>query len=490
MSDPSIPGSPSVAEDSAAAFPMQELLLALDAMRAGDFSRRLPDCFQGLHGQVCEAFNALAADNERKARQLSPELAADRVPGGTSELRFLDEKLERRVEEKTREREVAIAQLFEAQKMETIGRLTGGVAHDFNNLLMVILASLSLLEKHIPDDARSRKLLESARMGARRGSALTQRLLAFARRQDLRPEPLHLPDLLEGMSALFERALGVGIDLVIDVAPSLAKVLADANQLELALLNVALNARDAMPDGGQMTIEAHEVIASEDERLKPGEYVMISLTDNGSGMDEGTLSRATEPFFTTKAAGKGTGLGLSMIQGLAAQSGGLLRLRSARGTGTTVELILPKATAAMDSTEQPLAAELPAKASSSAVLLVDDDPLVLAGTSGLIEDLGYRAFAVKSGDEALALLAGGLVVEAVITDYRMPGMSGMGLASAIHTQYPDLPVIVMSGYMEVEQEPTQDWPWLGRLRKPCTQQDIGLALKAVTEARGAAALST
>ena len=446
-------------EESGVEFLLQELVLALDAMRAGDFTRRLPACFEGLQGQVCEAFNALATDNGH------------------------------RVEEKTREREAAISKLFDAQKMETIGRLTGGVAHDFNNLLMVILASLSLFEKHIPDNARSRMLLESAKMGARRGSALTQRLLSFARRQDLNPEPLHLPDLLDGMSELFERALGVEIRLVIDLPPGLAKVLADANQLELALLNVALNARDAMPTGGQLPILAHEVPSSVDARLGPGEYVMISLTDNGIGMDEDTLRRAAEPFFTTKAAGGGTGLGLAVIEGLAAQSGGLLRLRSAEGTGTTVELILPKAPAARAPGDDQVAEGAAVNASPTAVLVVDDDPLVLAGTSGLIEDLGHRTFAAHSGTEALALLAGGLAVEAVITDYRMPAMNGLGLALAIHTTYPDLPVILMSGYMEMEEEPA-DWHWLGRLRKPCTQQDIGRALEAAIDARAAAALST
>src|SRR6202789_1241253 len=284
----------------------------------------------------------------RKTRQLeqfNAELER-RVAERTAELRRLNKELEVRIEERTRERETALAQLFEAQKMDTIGRLTGGVAHDFNNLLMAVLGSLTLLEKRLPDDPQCRRLLQNAVQGAQRGAALTQRLLAFSRRQELKPESVNLPDLVCGMKELLERALGHGVELRTQYQSGMPAALVDANQLELALLNVALNARDAMPDGGTLTISAASSTQAADgpeAALKPGDYVRITIEDDGVGMDETTLAKATEPFFTTKGPGKGTGLGLSTVHGLAAQSGGLLRIHSKLDEGTTLELWLPMA---------------------------------------------------------------------------------------------------------------------------------------------------
>jgi signal transduction histidine kinase len=263
-------------------------------------------------------------DLYRKTRQLerfNAELE-QRVAERTSELVRFNEELEQRIEERTRERETALAQLFEAQKMDTIGQLTGGVAHDFNNLLMAVLGSLTMLEKRLlPADQQSRRLLENAVQGAQRGAALTQRLLAFSRRQELKPESVDFAHLIRGMEDLLKRALGHGIDLKLQFPSALPPVLADANQLELALLNVALNARDAMSVGGRLTISAcaESRASGKSEPLQPGEYVRISIADTGAGMDQATLAKATQPFFTTKGPGKGTGLGLSMVHGLAAQ---------------------------------------------------------------------------------------------------------------------------------------------------------------------------
>src|SRR5712664_4732741 len=287
-------------------------------------------------------------DLYRKTRQLerfNAELE-QRVAERTAELQRFNEQLELRIKERTHERETALAQLFEAQKMDTIGQLTGGVAHDFNNLLMAVLGSLSLLEKRLPDDPRSHRLLQNAVQGAQRGAALTQRLLAFSRRQELKPEAVDVLLLVSGMRELLERALGHGVGLRTQFQGALPAALVDANQLELALLNVALNARDAMPNGGTLTISAIQCTQSADgaeASLPPGDYVLIKIADNGIGMDEITLNKATEPFFTTKGPGKGTGLGLSMVHGLAAQSGGLLRIRSQPDAGTVVELWLPRA---------------------------------------------------------------------------------------------------------------------------------------------------
>jgi signal transduction histidine kinase len=415
----------------------------------------------------------------RKTRQLE-RFNADleqRVLERTAELRRFNEELEQRIEERTRERETALAQLFEAQKMDTIGRLTGGVAHDFNNLLMAVLGSLTLLEKRLPEEPSCRRLLQNAVQGAQRGAALTQRLLAFSRRQELKPEAVDFADLVNGMEELLKRALGLGVELKSQFPSALPPVLVDANQLELALLNVALNARDAMPCGGKLTITAAEETKSSDadSRLQPGDYVRIMIIDNGLGMDEVTLAKATEPFFTTKGPGKGTGLGLSMVHGLAAQSGGLLRIDSAPNVGTTVDLWLPRAKASAVSASRNVERLKPPPAPKPCrVLVVDDDLLVLTGTAALIEDLGHTSIEAQSAAEALAKLASGVAVDVVITDHAMPTMTGLQLAQRIQEQYPGLPIILATGYAELPGDPAL----LGllKLAKPCSQSEIAASI--------------
>jgi signal transduction histidine kinase len=419
-------------------------------------------------------------DLYRKTRALerfNAELET-RVAERTSELQRFNEQLEERIKERTRERETALAQLFEAQKMDTIGQLTGGVAHDFNNLLMAVLGSLTLLEKRLPDDPRSHRLLQNAVQGAQRGAALTQRLLAFSRRQELKPEAVDVPQLVDGMRELLERALGPGIELQTQFQAALPAALVDANQLELALLNVALNARDAMPTGGTLTISAayeNEKSAAGETALQPGEYVRILIADDGVGMDEVTLAKATEPFFTTKGPGKGTGLGLSMVHGLAAQSGGLLRINSQPKLGTTLELWLPMATTAVAA-----AADVPPPTAAPPigqckVLLVDDDLLVMTGISAMLEDLGHTPIEAHSGAEALGKLAAGVEVDVVITDHAMPGMTGLQLARSIQEKYSGLPIILATGYAELPADPQS----LGiqRLPKPCNQYEIAMAIQ-------------
>jgi signal transduction histidine kinase len=423
----------------------------------------------------------------RKTRQLE-RFNADlerRVAERTVELQRFNEQLELRIEERTRERESALAQLFEAQKMDTIGQLTGGVAHDFNNLLMAVLGSLNLLEKRLPDDPRSHRLLQNALQGAQRGAALTQRLLAFSRRQELKPEAVDIPGLVSGMKELLERALGRGVDLRTQFESALPPVLVDANQLELALLNVALNARDAMPAGGTLMIEAAG--PSEDQQRKypslaPGDRVCIRITDTGIGMDAVTLAKATEPFFTTKGPGKGTGLGLSMVDGLAAQSGGQLFIRSTPNVGTTLELLLPIAnSASIPAAGAVPSAESPPSVASCKVLVVDDDVLVMTGTAAMIEDLGHTPIEAHSAAEALAKLAAGLEVDVVMTDHAMPGMTGLQLAECIQEKYAGLPIILATGYAELPGEPAQ----LGllRLAKPCSQYEIAIAIQTALRSR-------
>jgi signal transduction histidine kinase/ActR/RegA family two-component response regulator len=418
----------------------------------------------------------------RKTRQLerfNAELE-QRVAERTAELQRFNEQLELRIKERTRERETALSQLFEAQKMDTIGQLTGGVAHDFNNLLMAVLGSLSLLEKRLPEDPRSHRLLQNAVQGAQRGAALTQRLLAFSRRQELKPEAVDVPRLVGGMKELLERALGHDVELQVEFQSSLPAALVDANQLELALLNVALNARDAMPNGGTLKMSAANDSPDLDggnEVLEPGDYVRIRIADDGIGMDEMTLAKATEPFFTTKGPGKGTGLGLSMVHGLAAQSGGLLRIQSKPNRGTTIDLWLPVAKIAA----QAAAEETPLMPASHVgpctVLVVDDDLLVLTGTSAMIEDLGHTAIEAHSGAEALAALASGTEIDVVMTDHAMPAMTGLQLAERIEEKYPGLPVILATGYAELPAYAAS----LGilRLAKPCSQYDIASAIQSV-----------
>jgi signal transduction histidine kinase/CheY-like chemotaxis protein len=423
-------------------------------------------------------------DLYRKTRQLerfNAELE-QRVSERTAALQSFNDELEQRIEQRTRERETALAQLFEAQKMDTIGRLTGGVAHDFNNLLMAVLGSLSLLEKRLSDDAQCRRLLQNAVQGAQRGAALTQRLLAFSRRQELKPESVNLSDLVSGMGELLKRALGIEVALACQIPKSLSPVLVDSNQLELALLNLALNARDAMSSGGTLRIQAADEVISQnssDSALSPGEYVRVSVSDTGVGMDEATLAKATDPFFTTKGPGKGTGLGLSMVHGLAAQSGGQLRIVSTPGIGTTVELWLPRAKT--DAVSLVRGAERPAPATATAtaswrVLIVDDDLLVLTGTAALIEDLGHVAIEVPSASEALAVLASGEAIDVIVTDHAMPNMTGLQLAHCVQEKYPGLPIVLATGYAELPADPAEFG--VVKLAKPCSQTEIAAAIQA------------
>jgi signal transduction histidine kinase/CheY-like chemotaxis protein len=379
------------------------------------------------------------------------------------------------------ERRATQASLHHAQKIEAVGQLTGGIAHDFNNLLTVVLGSLELLRKRLPpEDPKAFRLLDHAVQGAQRGAALTQRLLAFGRRQALRPEIVHLPALIEGMSTLLRSSLGSGVQIHLLLPEALPPVEVDPNQLELALLNLAVNARDAMPDGGRLTVTARRewLASARDGGLPPGSYVLLRVVDTGQGMDEATLARAMEPFFTTKGVGKGTGLGLAMVHGFAAQSGGRLVLQSTPGSGTVAELWLPQADVAAPSTlpasvgPDPTA---PMPIRRLAVLVVDDDPLVLASTAGMLEDLGHLSVEAESGPEALAILRGGRSFDLVVTDYAMPGMTGLQLTEELHRQWPRLPVVLATGYAEL-QETTPNR--LTRLAKPFGQEALAEAIEA------------
>jgi PAS domain S-box-containing protein len=366
--------------------------------------------------------------------------------------------------------------LFQAQKLEAVGQLTGGIAHDFNNLLMVIQSSMELLRKRLPRDERLLSLVDNATQGVKRGMSLTQRMLSFARRQDLDQKPVNLQELVLEMTDLLQRSLGPSIIIESQFPLGLSMVRADSNQLESALLNLAVNARDAMPKGGPITISAHEenIPVRNNLRLVPGKYVCLSVEDKGEGMSDDTINRATEPFFTTKGVGKGTGLGLSMVQGFAEQSGGCLRLRSELGVGTTADLWLP----ATDAVEKPELTEEPQVATESGprelvVLAVDDDTLVRMGTTAMLEDLGHTVKEANSGEEALKILAEGARIDLVVTDQAMPRMTGVELAEAILASNPNMPIIVATGYAELQDGLGTK---LARLSKPFSQEQLVVAM--------------
>lgn len=371
--------------------------------------------------------------------------------------------------------------LVQSQKMEAIGQLTGGVAHDFNNLLMAVLGSLELLRKRLPDDPKIRALLENAVQGAKRGTTLTQRMLAFARVQQLKQEPIVIPDLVRGMTDLLQRSLGPTVSIETRFPLDLAPVEADANQLEMVLLNLMVNSRDAMPGGGEIVVStrAENVTGGHGIGLKAGRYICLSVSDTGEGMDEATLRRAMEPFFTTKGVGKGTGLGLSMVHGFAEQSGGRFIMRSRKGNGTTAELWLPVATVVPKTA--PAGTAIPAKKQPSLVVLaVDDDALVLMNTVGMLEDLGHIVFQAYSGKEALEILRREGPVDLVITDQAMPQMTGTQLAMAIKKEWQDIPVILATGYSEISPEEETGLP---KLSKPFFEDELAAALMEIRTKR-------
>ncbi|HKW52256.1 MAG TPA: response regulator, partial [Stellaceae bacterium] len=402
----------------------------------------------------------LNAELEQRVAERTAELAR-----ANGELERTNAELERRVDERTREREMALAQVHEMQKLESLGQLTGGVAHDFNNVLMAVLGNLDLLLKNVPDDPAVRRLVDGAIRAAERGANLTKRMLAFARRQELSPEAVDVAQLVGGMAEMLRRSLGPSIEVAMQFETDLALIRVDPNQLELAILNLALNARDAMAQGGRLAIaaRARPVADGNVQGIEPGEYVCLAVTDTGVGMDEVTLKRAAEPFFTTKEVGKGTGLGLSMVYGLAAQSGGIARVSSQLGAGTTVELWLPVANGAATHLPHAVAAGAITTTKRCCVLLVDDDPLVTEATAGMLEQLGHRALIASSGTLALELIRLEPTIDLLITDQGMPGMSGTELAARVRDARPALPIVLATGFAD---PPTSDLPGILRLDKP------------------------
>ncbi|MGI4879753.1 MAG: ATP-binding protein [Janthinobacterium lividum] len=388
-------------------------------------------------------------------------------------LRELNDTLGRRVDDAIAERERALAQLHEAQKLETIGQLTGGVAHDFNNLLTPITGALDLLGRRYGDDIRSTRLIDGALQSAERAKTLVQRLLQFARRQPLETRAVDAVSLIDGIRDLISSSIGGLIELRILAPDNLPPALADANQLELAILNLCVNARDAMPDGGTLTIELARVMVGPHSApaIVPGAYVRLSVNDTGVGMDEPTLARAIEPFYSTKERGKGTGLGLSMVHGLAAQLGGRFAINSTLGEGTRADIYLPIAGSSVSLAVRRLPIQNPAMERHMSILLVDDEDLVRTGTAEMLREMGHEVIDVASGAAALEALGTGLQADAVVSDYMMPRMNGGELAARIHALRPELPVLIVTGYAGGDLN--LDLP---QLAKPFRQADLAAAL--------------
>ncbi|WP_309084626.1 response regulator [Chelativorans sp.] len=382
----------------------------------------------------------LLAARERAAQQLEA-LVVER----TRELATANIELRNEI----RERERAEKSLRQAQKMEAIGQLTGGVAHDFNNLLMVISAGLQMLERR--DDLGLRvRIVDSMRQAIERGARLTRQLLAFSRRTELNPQPVDLSRQISRMRELLERSLRGDVDVRLEADEDLWPVEIDPGELELVILNLAVNARDAMPNGGTIVVRAYNVPEMKDGNLS-GDFVRLSVEDNGTGMSEETLQRVFEPFFTTKEVGKGSGLGLAQVYGFAQQSGGTVTIESRLGVGTTVSLLLPRSSKApapeMDGAATHIAPGLSGPA--LCVLLVEDDDEVASLLGQMLDELGYLVTRASNAQAALGALANGRRIDVVFSDIMMPGgMNGIELAREIRRRKPDLPVVLTSGNAE------------------------------------------
>jgi signal transduction histidine kinase/CheY-like chemotaxis protein len=391
-------------------------------------------------------------------------------------LRELNATLEARITAAIAEREEVQAALRQSQKMEAMGQLTGGVAHDFNNLLTPIVGSLDMLQRKGLGGEREQRLIAGAVQSAERARVLVQRLLAFARRQPLQMVAVDVAKLVADMGVLVSSTTGPQIKVVVETAEEMPFAKADANQLEMAILNLAVNARDAMPDGGTLRISAGTDAIEQGHRsgLRAGHYVRLSVADTGAGMDEATLARAAEPFFSTKGVGKGTGLGLSMVHGLASQLGGAITIQSRPGLGTNVELWLPQSTDALN----PAGAidELATLAVSGTALLVDDEELVRMSTADMLSDLGYEVVEAASGEEAMRFLNAGMRFDLLVTDHLMPGMNGTDLALAVRSAKPGVPVLLVSGYAEIDGVN----PSLPRLTKPFRKDELAASLAQIT----------
>ena len=435
---------------------LRELPVLMLSARAGE-EAKVEGLAAGADDYLTKPFSArelLARVASNIAMARVRREAADAVKASETALRELNEQLESRIAHAIAEREGVEDALRQAQKMEAVGQLTGGVAHDFNNLLTIITGNVDMARRALGsgETSRARRALDNAQKGAERAAALTQRLLAFSRRQPLAPKIVNADRLIAGMADLLHRALGEQVQLETVATTGLWRVEADPNQLESAILNLAVNARDAMPEGGKLTIETantrlDEQYSAAHAEVAPGNYVVIAVTDTGSGMSKETLARVFDPFFTTKGVGQGTGLGLSMVYGFVKQSGGHVKIYSELNEGTTVKIYLPRVASADEAEERGAAADVDRVQREQRILVVEDDDDVRAYTAEILRELGYRVLEAHDGPSAIRLLERQeKPVDVLFTDIVMPGLSGRELADAARRSQPALKVLYTSGY--------------------------------------------
>ncbi|TPG51850.1 response regulator [Roseomonas nepalensis] len=432
--------------------PTQALLAAAEEWRLGNLAARAPDCGPASEfGQLALAWNSMAAELRQREEELREHAEAleRRVESRTRELVEANARLSAEVAE----RQHTEAALLQAQKVQAVGQLAGGIAHDFNNVLQAVLGGINLIRRRAGDPAAVRRLADMVQDAARRGESVTRRLLAFSRREELRADTLAIGCLLRGLQEVLSATLGSRIRVEVETAPGLPPILADRGQLETVLVNLATNARDAMPGGGTLRLHAgtarHDPAAPEEgaKGLAPGDYVRITVTDTGEGMSPAVLARAAEAFFTTKPLGQGTGLGLAMARSFAQGSGGALSIASAPGEGTSVSLLLPVAAAA--AAPAPPGTAAPARRGPDRrprVLLVDDEPIVREVLSAQLADLGYAVTEAADGNAALAALDAAEPFDILVSDLAMPGLDGVALIREAQRCQPGLPAILVTGY--------------------------------------------
>ena len=426
-----------------------------------------------------------ASDRRRYERELlEARNAAERA---NAELRQLNETLEARVAEAVQERLTAEDALRQAQKMEAVGQLTGGIAHDFNNMLAVVLSGLSLLQRRLEKgDTDVDKYITAAREAAHRAAGLTQRLLAFSRQQSLSPQALNANRMVSEMSELLRRTLGETIDMETVLAGGLWQVHADANQLENAVVNLAVNARDAMPEGGRLTIETanchlDDVYAAE-HAIPAGQYVMVAVTDTGCGMPPDVVAKAFDPFFTTKGVGKGTGLGLSQVFGFVKQTGGHVKIYSELGQGTSVKIYLPRFYGPAEPPRRSISSNTSLGSTSEVVLVVEDDDQVRELTVEMLLDLGYGVIEARDGVDALRTLDLHPEICLLFTDVVLPGMNGRQLAEEASKKRPGLKVLFTTGYTRnaIVHSGMLD-PGVNLLPKPASRDQMAAKIRSVLD---------
>ncbi len=459
-------------------------ILQVDSRAPRHFSERDVRFLRGYANLIAAAVERLHVADEMHATQA-------KLLAREAELHGLNETLEERVVQRTaalaaeqKSREEAEAQLRQSQKMEAIGQLTGGIAHDFNNLLTGISGSLDMIRRRLAsgriDDID--RFMDGASTSAFRAAALTQRLLAFSRRQLLHTRACDVNALVASMDDMLRRSLGEQVRLEIRLDAGLWPALADANQFENAILNLAINARDAMPGGGWLSITTTNAIVSETDPARrenelPGSYVVVTVSDSGSGMTPDVVAKVFEPFFTTKAIGQGTGLGLSMIYGFVRQSGGHVRIESEVGRGTTVALFLPRASVDAATGENGELASSP-QGDGETVLVVEDDPTVRLLVVEVLEELGYRHYQAADGKEALAIINSAAYIDLLVSDVGLPDMDGRELARLAQEARPRLRVLLVTGYAAKANDRTDYLgPDMDILLKPFTLDTLGLKIK-------------